>query len=209
MSASNSFNPLSALLPILMGGAGYLGSTGTTNTTGSQTTSGTTSGTSSGSTSPVLSAEQQMISNAYGNALMNQYNQGVNLAPYQAAGDQSINQQGNANAANIANSLASRGLSYSPAAGTAITQNRLNTVNQENQFNESIPLLQQQINQGNIQQMISGFSALPTGSTTTGTTSGTTSSNTQSQQTQTKSTNPLAGLLSGVGSGLGLLLGAF
>jgi hypothetical protein len=191
-AAPTSFFDSTGFGTILGGLSGLLGNIGSTTGNTSGTTSGTSSSSGTGSSTPVLSDEQQMIANSFGNGLVNQFNQGTNLQPYQASGDQSINQAGNNNAANISNSLASRGLSYSNAAGTALTENRLNTVNQENQFNESIPLLQKQLTSQNLSQLVSGFSALPTGSTTTQTQAGMT--NATSNQNSVQKT--ASGLLS-------------
>lgn len=204
---SNIFsNPyMQGLIPFLAGGAGALGSSGTVTTNGTSSMTGSSSGTSSGTTTPVLSPEQQAIAKLFTQGAQNQYNQGTDLTPYKFSGMQQINQQGNNNAAQIANSLASRGLSYSPAAGTAETQNILNTGNQQNQFLSSIPLLQRQINQGNLQQLISSFSALPTGSTFSGSQNQQQQQNQTMNQTQKTQQSPWAGLLSGLGAGIGLL----
>lgn len=189
------------------GGAGALGSSGTTHTTGTTSSSGTGSGSSNFFSNPLLSGPGADIAKAIRDSLLNQYNQGVNLQPYQQSGQQQIAGQGRNNASAIANAYASRGLSYSPAAGTAQTQNILNTGNQQNQFLSQIPLLQHQLNQGNIQQLIQGFTALPYG------TSGGTNQNQQFNQTQNQdttqktSTSPWAALLSGLGSGIAAGLG--
>lgn len=210
MSASASIfsNPyLQGLIPLLAGGAGALGSSGTTTTNGSSTLSGSSSGTSSGSTTPNLSPEQQQIARAYGDATVNNINQGTNLDPYKFQQMNQIAGQGNNNAATIANSLASRGLSYSPAAATSLTQNELNTGNQQSQFLAGLPLLQHQLQQSNIAQGISGFSALPTATSFNGSTSANQNETQNTNQTTKVQQNPWAGLLSGLGAGLGLLSG--
>lgn len=211
VSGGGGFNFMNLFPGLVAGGfagaGGALGSSGTTHTTGTTSSSGTGSGSSNFFSNPVLSGPGADIANAFRNGLLNQYYQGVNLQPYQAAGEQEIAGQGRNNASSIANAYASRGLSYSPAAGTAQTQNILNTGNEQNRFNATIPLLQRQLNQGNIAQLIQGFTALPIGQ------SGGTSQNqqfnqSQNQDTTTKvSTSPWAALLSGLGSGIGGALG--
>ena len=209
-SGGNSVNPyIAGLLPLLTGGAGFFGASGPNTQTNSTTSSsGSASGNSSSSTTPNLSPEQQQIANSFGNGAVNQYNRGTDLTPYKTSTMEGIAEQGQNNAAQIANSLASRGLSYSPAAGTALTQNTLNTGNQQNQFLSSLPLLQHQLDQGNLQQLIQSFSALPTATSTSGSFNQNQNQNSTTNQTSKTTSSPLGGLLSGVGSGLGLLLGA-
>jgi hypothetical protein len=80
----------------------------------------------------------------------------------------------------------------------------LNTGNQQNQFLSTLPLLQRSLNQGNLSQLIQSFSALPTGTTSSGGTTQQQQQNQTTNQTQKTSQSPWAGLLSGLGAGLGL-----
>ena len=194
----------SLALPIISGLAGLFGGGTQQKQATSQQSSGTqtTNGTTSSSTTPELSALQSQLSNQFGQGLINQYNQGTNLQPYEAQGLQSI--QSGANAAQKAtqNQIAARGLSFSPAAQTAETAQNINSGNQTSQFLQSIPLLQRQLQQQNLQQLISGFSALPTAVGSQGTQNQTQTSNTSTTGNGALSGNPTAGLFSGVGAGL-------
>ncbi len=160
----------------------------------------------SGSTTPDLSPFQQQLAQLFTQGASDLYGSSTNLQPYTTQGLQQIQGQGGANQQTISNILAARGLSASPASGTALTQNTLNTGNQANSFLQSIPLLQRQLQTQGLSGLISAFGALPTGVTSTG--SNISSNNAQAQgtaqgnSTQTISGNPLGGLFGGVGAGL-------
>lgn len=193
----------SLALPLISGLAGLFGE-GPQKSATSQQSSGTqtTNGTTSSNTSPELSSEQQQLANQFGEGLMNQYNQGVDLNPYKAQGLQNI-QSGNQAAQKATdNMIASRGLSFSPAAATAQTAQNINSGNQTSSFLNSLPLLQHQLTQQNIQGLISGFSALPTAVSSNGQNNQTQTSNTSTTGNGALSGNPTAGLFSGVGAGL-------
>jgi hypothetical protein len=194
----------SFLLPLASGLAGLFGGGTQQKQATSQTSSGTqtTNGSTSSSTTPQLSALQTQLSNQFGQGLINQYNQGTNLQPYEAQGLQNI-QAGNQAALKATNNqIAARGLSFSPAAATAETAQNINAGNQTSQFLNSIPLLQRQLQQQNLQQLIGGFSALPTAVSSQGTSNQTQTSNTSTQGNGAISGNPTAGLFSGLGAGL-------
>ncbi len=160
----------------------------------------------SGSVSPDLSPLQQLLAQMFTKGAGDLYNQSTNLQPYTTQGLQQIQGQGGANQQTIANILAARGLSASPAAATALTQNTLNSGNQANQFLQSIPLLQRQLQTQGLSGLLSAFGALPTGTTSTG--SNISSNNAQSQgfsqgnSIGTVSGNPMGGLFGGLGAGL-------
>jgi len=164
-------------------------------------------------TTPNLSPLQQQLANLFTQGAINQFNQGTNLAPYTTQGLQQIQGQGNNARAAIANNLAARGLSFSPAAANAQTMNTLNTGNQMQSFLQQVPLLAHQLQQGNLSQLMQAFGTMPVGvtSTGTGTASGTSSgtSNTQGTQTQSTPGGGLAGLFSGIGAGLPGILSLF
>ena len=190
------------VLPVLSGLAGMFGggSTKTTNTNQSGTLSGGFANQSSGT--PTLNPLQQQLSGLFTRGAIDQFQNGTNLAPFASAGLQGIQQQGTQNTKAIANNLASRGLSFSPAAGNATTQNQLNTGNQMQSFLQQIPLLQHQLQQGNLDQLMKAFSTMPTGTDTSS--SGSNNQTATSQGTSTTSTpgGALAGLFGGVGAGL-------
>lgn len=197
----------SLIAPILTGIsgiAGLLGGGTQQKSATSQTSSGTqnTTGSSASSTTPNLSPIQQSLINQFTAGAENLANQGTNLQPYEASGLQQIGQTGNTNQQNISNTLAAKGLQYSPAAGNAYTQNTINTGNQQSQFLNQIPLLQRQIQQQNIQGLESAFQVQPTATSSTGTQNQTQTSNQTTTGNGALSGNPAAGLFSGLGAGL-------
>jgi hypothetical protein len=202
----------SFVLPIISGLAGLFGGGSTKQTQTNQTTNQSqnqnqTYGNTNTST-PNLNPFQQQLAQMFTKGAMDQFQSGTNMAPYTSQGLQQIQGQGTANSKAIANNLAARGLSYSPAAGNAMTQNTLNTGGQMNSFLQGVPLLQRQLQQGNLQQLMQAFSTMPTGVTSTGTgeASGTSSGTSTTNGTQTQSTP--GGLLSGLFGGLGAGLAA-
>ena len=195
------------VMPLISGLAGMFAGNAQKKTTTDSTTNSSQqqSGSSASSTTPNLNPLQQQLAGMFSQGAMNQYTNGTNMAPYTSQGLQQIQGQGNANSKTIANNLAARGLSYSPAAGNAATQNTLNTGNQMNSFLQGVPLLQHQLQQGNLQQLMQAFATQPTGVSTTGsqTASGTGTSNTNATQIQSTPGGMLSGLFSGLGAGLG------
>jgi len=198
----------SFVAPILGGLAGLFGgnSTKQTNTTSSQTGTQNQNYSNTGSTTPNLNPFQQQLAQMFSQGAMQQFQNGTNMAPYTSQGLQQIQGQSTANSKAIANNLAARGLSYSPAAATAMTQNTVNSGNQAQTFLQGVPLLQHQLQQGNLQQLMQAFSTQPTGVTTTGSGTGSGTSTTNGTQQSTTSTpgGGLAGLLSGFASLFGL-----
>ncbi len=191
------------VLPIISGLAGLFGGgqQGQTQTNSNQSGTQNQQFSSGGSTNPNLSPYQQQLAQLFTQGSINQYGQGTNLAPYTSQGLQQIQSGGAAQRKMTDNVLASRGLSYSPAAATADTQSSINTGNQMNQFLQGVPLLQHQLQQGNLQQLMQAFGVQPTGVTSTqsGTSQG--QSQQQGNSTSTQFGNPLGGLLGGFGAG--------
>lgn len=186
----------------LLGGLGGLfGSKPKSVTTNSNQTS-ETEGDFSSSTSPVLSDMQSMLANLFGNGLADRYRAGpTDLSGYEAGGLSEINKGADLKSKIISNTLASRGLSYSPYAGAQLAQPESERVGQGVDFLNQMPLLQRQLQQQDLSGLIQGFGALPTGSTTSGSQSG--FSNNTGTSTQTGGgNNPFAGLFSGLGAGL-------
>ena len=194
------------VLPILSGLAGLFGG-GQQQKTTQNTSSNTNQSQStnqSAFTNPNFSPLQQSLIQLFTQGAADQYAQSTNLNPYAQQGLQTINSQGNANRQTINNVLAQRGLSYSPAAATALTQNTVNTGNQQNSFLEQIPLLQRQLQQSSLQQLMQAFGVIPTGTESGGTSNSTGTSSTTGTGTSTTSGNPTAGALSGFGAALPL-----
>lgn len=194
----------SLAIPLISGLAGLFGGGQQQKQATSQTSSGTqtTSGSTSASTTPELSTEQQQLANTFGEGLINQYNQGIDLTPYKAQGLQDIQSSSAAAKKATDNQIAARGLSFSPAAATADTAQNINSGNQQSSFLNSLPLLQRQLTQQNLGQLISGFQALPTAVSSQGNSNQTQTSNTSTQGNGALSGNPTAGLFSGLGAGL-------
>jgi hypothetical protein len=202
----------SFVLPLISGLAGLFGGGKQQQTTsnGSQQTSGATN-TNSGTTNTQntgfnYNPQQQSLINNFTNSANNQLKNGTDLTSYTQGGLQQIGQGGNAAGSAIANNLASRGLSFSPAAATANTQNQLNTINQQQGFLQQVPLLQNQLQSQAQANAEAALKAQGVNTTTTGgsQTSGgtTTSGNTNYNGTQTQTGNPMGGLFGGLGAGL-------
>ena len=163
--------------------------TTTTNSSGNTNTSGSTSGNMSGSSTPTMSTLQQMLSQMFGAGAMNQFSNipGVVNAT-KVAGEQSIGANESAAQNSISNTLAARGLAYSPYAGTAMAQPAISAAAQQNQLAASLPLLNYSLTQSGLGGLESAMSATgPLGTSTTGSTntSSTGQSTTNQNTTQT------------------------
>ena len=182
--------------------------------TGTSSLTGTNTGTSSNQITHNLSPFQKQLASLFTGGATNLYNQAADMSGYRTAGLQQINQGSDLANQVIKNTLASKGLAYSPLATSAETQNQLSRIGQGNQFLSGIPLLQRQLQEQSLGDLMKAFSTLPTDVSQTGTTTGTTNQtgsttmNTTQQGTQTQqgtnliSGNPLGGLFSGLGAGL-------
>lgn len=192
----------SFILPIISGLTGLFGGASQKKTTTDYNNTQSQTGTNSSSTTPNLSPLQTALSNLFGNQAQNLANNDTNLQGYQTQGLKDINSGSNMASKSIANNLASRGLSFSPAAATSLTQNENNRINQSQSFLSQIPLLQRQIAQQNIQGLEGAFSALPTGVSSIGTSSATGTGSGNSTQVGSTPGGALPGALSGLGAGL-------
>lgn len=192
----------SFILPIISGLAGLFGGQSTKQSTTNSTNTQSQNGQNSSSTTPNLSPLQQQLSNMFGGQAQNLANSDTDLSGYTNSGLKGINTSSNMASKTIANNLASRGLSFSPAAATQQTANENNRLNQSQQFLSQIPLLQRQIQQQNIQGLEGAFSALPTGVSSTGTSSATGTSSGNSTTVGSTPGGALPGALAGFGAGL-------
>ena len=198
----------SFIAPLIGGLAGLFGGGQQQKTQTSGTITNNTAGTfnqgGTAATNYNLSPLQSQLMNAFGAQSQNLYNSATNLQPYAAQQLQQINGTSNVSNQILQNSLASRGLSYSPVAATATTQGNLARVSQQNQFMQNLPLLQRQLQTQALGGEESAFSAMPKNVTQTTNQSGaTTQSGTQTQQgTNLISGNQLGGLFGGLGAGL-------
>lgn len=196
----------SFVLPLVSGLAGLFGSSNksTTNNQSNSTNQTQTQNQTQGQSGFNYNPLQQSLMNNFSNSANNQLNSATNLNPYTSQGLQSIQGQGAANQTALSNNLASRGLSSSPAAATALTQNTLNTGNQSQNFLSQIPLLQNQLQTQAQTNAENAFRTPGVATTISGSSGGTTlqQGGTQGTSTTTGSVNPLAGLLGGLGGGL-------
>jgi hypothetical protein len=206
----------SFIAPIIGGLAGLFGGGNQQKTKTSGTIGNTQSGTfnqtgsTTGATQNVhnLSPLQQTLAQQFTSGAQKLAGSAADMTGYTSKGLEDINQGAQSNTNIINNMLASRGLSFSPAAATTQTQNLANTQNQNANFLQQIPLLQRQLQEQANTGLERAFSTLPvdTSQTTQGTTnqSGSTSQQgTQTQQgTNLVSGNPMGGLFSGLGAGL-------
>lgn len=199
-----AITPGGALAGIGALGSGIAGGMGgTTKTSGSSSTSGTSSGTNTFNTAPVFDQQteglrQQLISSVLGNL-----NKDTDLSGYLSGALQTNNQGYDAAKTAMDQTMAARGLTYSPMAAGA--DNTLNTqrVGAGIQIQNQMPLLQQQLYQQKLQQALQTFAAMPYGQSGTGTQNNNFNQNSTMNQTQT--TTPSGGIFGGIMSGLGAL----
>jgi hypothetical protein len=171
--------------------------------------------TSTSTTTPTMSPEATSFMNNLISKMSNQGN--VNLRPYEASQAEAIDRSSNVQQQAIANTMASRGLSTSPAAATSDANIQAQRFGSLTNLHQQIPLLQEQIQQQRNAQMAQLLSILPRGSTTTGaqdqtgetkqtgtsSQTGTSNTNYQNQQdstTKTKSGGGWGGALGGLAS---------
>jgi len=191
----------SGIGPIISGISGLLTAlfpdTTTTNTTGSSSTSGNVSGTTTGSSTPTMSTLQQMLSQMFGAGAMNEFQNipGV-VNSTKVAGENSI-ASGESQAQNsISNTLAARGLAYSPYAGTAMAQPAIAAEGQQSQLAESLPLLNYSLTQSGLGGLESAMGATgPLGTSTTGSSNVNTTGQTSTQQQSTQTVQGILGSL--------------
>ena len=186
----------SFILPIVSGLAGLFGGGRQQQQTGSY--SGSQSGNQYQTTTPNLSPFQQSLANMFVGGAQSLYGHDTDLSGYTSSGLQNINQAANLQNKALQNIIASRGLSFSPAAATAETMGEQNRLNQSSQFLNQIPLLQRQLQQQGLQGLMQAFGTLPTGVSTSGGGTQSTSGN----QVGNVYGNPLGGFFGGLGGGL-------
>lgn len=150
--------------------------------------------------SPELSRNQNMLSDSFTRALIDRFESDPDLSGYQSGGLQTINAASDARSKIINNMLASRGLSFSPAAATAQIAGENARLSDATSFLNQIPLLARQMKGEDITNLIRGFSSLPTATRTRG--------RTTQEGTQLIPGNMTAGALSGVAQGLFAPMGA-
>lgn len=119
------------------------------------------------------------------NEIMGRYRQGLNpdLRGYEAQGLQNINRGADLQQQALSNIMATRGLSRSPVAGAGAGNIDNQRFAQSTQFRNSLPLLQNQMQQENLAAAGNFFQAIPKNISTTGSQVGQTSQVGQSSQT--------------------------
>jgi len=159
-------------------------------------TPGNSSSSTNTSSSPVISESVQELLNQLGDQYKHLTQTGQNLQPYEQGGIQQINSNADLLRKASQEALASRGLSTSPVAASVEAGQNQNRVSQINQFQQTIPLLQRQLQLGNLGAE-SGFAAsVPHGVTSSGNTN-----------TVTTQGGGPGGFLGGFGKALGAFLG--
>lgn len=196
-----------AIPALLSGISGLAGGLNNRPNTGTQTQTGTIGDTSSGTTSstPTFTPQQQQLSDQLTSGYQSSLNEDPNLTGYQATGQAQINSGNDARQKAISNIMASRGLSYSPAAGAALGAAKGQGISQSVDFANSIPMLAQQLKLQKLQQAGGFFNSMAHGQTGAFNTN-----STRTLNTKTTTNNPgniLGGAVSGVGSMLAYLYG--
>lgn len=179
-------------------------------TTTNQTTNQNQSGTST--STPNLSPLQQGVVNNF----LNSANSGLTQSGTQAnemTGQQLQTNNNTYDAQNrvLQNTLAARGLTYSPVAASGTTAIKLAGAGANAATLGNAPILKQQLYNSNLSNIINAFRASPFGTTTDSSSTGT--SNTEGTSTVQSKQNPFSAALQGfIGGGgvgsIGKLFGA-
>jgi hypothetical protein len=190
-------------LPLITAGiSGLAGLFGNKNKT-TKSTSDTTqnqSGSQSGLNTNIMSELQGNLANTAGYAALQQMRNAGDTSGIVAQGLQKVNEGGDIRSKILKNILASRGLSFSPTASSAVAQGESDRVGQGTEFLSQVPQLQRQMQMDSIKQLMSVFSALPMDTATNQNYSS--SGETHTTGTGTQPGSPTAGLLGGFGAGL-------
>jgi hypothetical protein len=185
----------------ILGTAGNIfNSLGGTNATTKQATQGTSTST------PNLSPLQSYIQNILSQYGQQTFNQQPDLSGYLSQGLSANNTSGNQNRNQLRSTLASRGLSDSPLAGSEETALDQNQANQNTNLSNSVPLLQKQLQLASapVAGNLLGEAFGPVAQTTnqTGSVVG-------SGQTGGNANNGIGSALGGIGSVIGTLASLF
>lgn len=169
-------NPIGGIADIL---GGLFGSSTTTNTKGSSNTNYSQTPTYDPAAE---SLRQQLINSQIGNL-----NKDTDLSGYTSQGLQTINQGYDAANNALQQTLAARGLSYSPLAGASTAALGTQRIGAGINFQNQVPLLQQQLLQQKLASALQTFASMPYSV-----------SGQQNQTSQSQSTQSGGGLLSGL-----------
>jgi hypothetical protein len=142
-------------------------------------TVGQTESTGTSTTTPNLSPQAQQLLQQLTQSY-SKFARPVDLTGYQAGQIQDINRSSDLQSEAVNNIMAARGLSNSPAAGTALANVQGQRFGDITKLNQSLPMLGNQLNLQNLNAAGGFFSSIPYG-TTTGTSGSTSSQQNQSQ----------------------------
>lgn len=160
-----------------------------TNTTSVNNTSQDTSGVKKFDLDPQTQALLDQLTGSYSSFAKAP----LDFRGYQASGIQGINQNSDLQKQALEQIMASRGLSTSPAVSTGLNNIESNRFGQINQFNQQLPLLQNDLIGKNLGQASDFFGRIPLNTSnaqlTTGQQTGGSSSSTASQSSSTSDTH--------------------
>lgn len=205
-------NYLNLLLLLLGGTSGAFGTpsssnTKSTGTTGSNITGSTTANQTATST-PTLDEAGQTIESQLSPVVRQLLGFPMDLSGYTSSGIDQINRNADLQRQSIDAIMASRGLSTSPISATAALIADQNRLNQISDFQNSIPLLRNQLLNTNLSSAISALGATPRGITSSGNTSGSNvEANTGTSSSDSNTTGSTGGGIGGALGGLGTILG--
>jgi hypothetical protein len=126
----------------------------------------------SGTTTPNLTPENEALLSQLGAQYSHLASTGVNLEPYQQQQEQGINTNSNIQAQAAQQALAARGLANSPVSGAVAANEAQQRTGQITNLQQSIPLLQNQLQQQNLNAAAGFTASIPHGTTTTTSTGG-------------------------------------
>lgn len=182
--------------------SGAFGGTSTTNSNQSGSGTNNQQYSQSGSSTPTYDASTDFLRKTLNNTVLQNLQNSTDLSGYQSSGIEGINQNADAQKIGLNQSLAGRGLTYSPVAATSGAQVDANRGNQINSFNNTIPLIQQQLYEQKLADAQNQFKANPFGTSQTGQGSSAGQQTQQSSGTSTTKTTPAGGILGGILGGL-------
>ncbi len=156
-----------------------------------------------GSSTPVLDPYNQQLRDTLVDYYRRSLDDDTDLSGYKANGLATINSSGKARTNMIRNSLAARGLSFSPQAALAPAMSESSRIGDQAQFINTVPMLAQQLKQQRLNDAASFQRGLPYGTSTVGTDTG----RTQMAGTNVQPGNMAAGALGNGALTLAGLLG--
>lgn len=199
-----AITPGGALAGIGALGSGIAGGMGgTTKTSGSNTTDSSSTLNGTASSTPTFDPQTENLRQQLINSVLGNLNSDTDMSGYLSGALQTNNTGFDAAKTALNQTLASRGLTYSPVAGTATSNLDTQRIGSGINIQNQMPLLQQQMYQQKLQQALQTFASMPHG--TTGTTNQNQISNQNQTFNQTQTTTPSGGIFGGIMSGLGAL----